>query len=102
MKIGHSNILLKRRSEVDPPSPVIQIFGQLIFGASFQSTNSFKNQKKYRKPRAFGARTPLLGAEGPQKWEYPPPSRKKNWETTRKKPRSGDYNQRYCWEGAPV
>ena len=33
--------------------------------------------QNFRKPRAFGARTPLLGAFGPQKWEYPPPSRKK-------------------------
>ena len=41
--------------------------------------------QNFCKPRAFGARTPLLGAFGPQKWEYPPPpSRKKIWETTRK------------------
>ena len=41
--------------------------------------------QNFRKPRAFGAWTPLLGAFGPQKWEYPPPpSRKKIWETTRK------------------
>ena len=30
--------------------------------------------QNFRKPRAFGAQTPLLGAFGPQKWEYPPPT----------------------------
>ena len=41
--------------------------------------------QNFRKPRAFGARTQLLGAFGPQKWEYPPPTlAEKIWETTRK------------------
>ena len=35
--------------------------------------------QNFRKPRAFGARTQLLGAFGPQKWEYPPHPRGKKF-----------------------
>ena len=56
--------------------------------------------QNFRKPRAFGARTPLLGAFGPQKWEYPPPpSRKKIWETTRKnRPEQGFHSGGKNWQ----
>ena len=64
------SIFKKRRSEVEPsPLPRSPKFlVKIPFGASFQSTNSFKNHKNFRKPRSFGARAPLLGAFGPQKW----------------------------------
>ena len=49
------------------------------------------NHKNFRKPRADSARTPLLRAFGPQKWEHlPPASRKKNLgDETEKSPRTG-------------
>ena len=46
--------------------------------------------------RAFGARTPLLGAFGPQKWEYPPPSsRKKFGRRHEKSPEQGFHSGVY-------
>ena len=55
--------------------------------------------QNFRKPRAFGARTPLLGAFGPQKWEYPPPTlaEKNLGDDTKKSPRTG-FSQ-WCSEG---
>ena len=53
--------------------------------------------QNFRKPRAFGARTPLLGAFGPQKWEYPPTLAEKNLgDDTKKSPRT-EFSQ-WCSE----